>query len=936
LLFIITISVAVIYAQNQISIQNSVNAPDVPGFITNLRTISAGSLIIPMDPATQVLVPKTGKQSVLPYGLVIRTLWANISVSWAINTGKSLGGVDFAAQTARSNWQNIATAGAAAGSTSWSGWASSGTTSYSGGPFIIPQQYVSRALTAWQQWQSNPGSYFLTVDPSVYNTVNVHILQEDTVIDIRHVMNTHPKIGVSNLAGNAGTQTAMMGCIYQATPRTPGCPTQNGNGAGALFKGGKAGCTAFNPQDHAGLDWNVHYETYDCGSNVSALTGATCLATFSEPHWQWDTTSGPTYISAVKQFVYSGANFFAQCASTQSYETYASETQGTGTFMSTNGIVPLKADDGINDNDATSQNTITNYADLPVNQYVGEMSSYMWGVVPDFYNGFPNNDATPTSYTGYSGETPTESSYNNFKTNAFPLVTNLYNSQSDRDSKGRPVYVASGAKYNPDLQLGSNIWYLGGHSWVNLPNPGTENNRRFFFNAMLVPANRPVSCGFTFCTAGTTCDSRNACETCQCNAAGSGPTYTPIAGCCLNNTGCSDPCTTCNTNSHTCVVTPGCCLQGTHNCTGDCQECSSTSASTAGTCVSKPSCCTTDPQCTTTSKCVHCVDSACVQIPAPACCDSSSDCTDTCMTCSSNNTCERITPLQNCCLSNSDCGGDACQACNLQTNKCYKVPGCCDSAADCGTNPCVGCGSDHKCYNLADCCTLTAQCGTCQVCDNSTNKCTASPDQDCCDVTIPNSCGTCRTCSVGVGGARTCTNIQQCCVTSGDCENCQTCNTNTSQCEAIPNCCTYDTDCGGCDKCDNATCVTSYELNCCYSDNDCEIARQEMLLNPNATDIPPCALICNFANSGGQNSSGVCQSVCVSPKNWTGLIVGLAAGVPLGLLFLLALAAGLIAFLLWKKDAITGALLTKGAGIGQNAQTNPAFESPVTIGTSGF
>jgi len=937
---LVLVAILTVSAQNGLNVQNTLNAPDMPGFIPNLQNVAAGSLIIPMDPNLQVLVPKTGKMSVLPYGLVIRTLWANASVSWAILTGKQLGGVDFTAFTGRSNWANVAAAGTNAANPNWSGWGSGSTTSYSGGPFIIPAQFAEKALSSWRAWQANPGNYLLTVDAHVYDSVAIHVLKQDTTIDIRHSMNSHPKIGVSNLDGNAGTQTAMMGCIYQASPRTPGCPQQGGNGAGALFKNGQPGCTAFNPQDHAGLDWNTHYVTFDCGSDVASLTGDSCLGTFSEPHWQWDNTNGPVYIDHVKQFVASGANFLAQCASTQSYESFASANGGT--FMSTNGIVPLRADDGINNNDATSQNTLTNYPDLPVNQYIGEMSSYMWGVVPDFYNAFPSGDATPSGWGGaYSGNDPNSNpgSYNNFKSNAFPLVTNYYTSSQDRYSKGRAVMVAAGAKNNPDNVLGSNVFYLGGHSWVNLPDPGTENNRRFFFNAMIIPALRPPHCGFSFCDPNSGCVPRTPCETCACDPSGANFLYTPIAGCCLDNTGCSDPCTTCNTNSHTCELIPGCCLGNIHNCTGDCQQCSVVSQTTAGTCVGTPGCCTSDPQCSTTSKCIHCTNKACVTTPAPDCCDSPADCTGTCMTCASNNTCTRKLPLTDCCLTTADCGGDPCQACNTQTNKCYKVPGCCDSAADCGTNPCVGCNANNKCYNLADCCTLTAQCGTCQICDNSTNKCAPSPDNNCCDPNVPDACGTCRQCSNGVGGARTCTNLPECCVTAADCEACQTCN--NSQCVHVDNCCRYDTDCTGCDICDNFTCTTAHQLSCCYSDNDCELARQEMQLNPrNETDIPTCDLICNFDNNAvlgaGKNGTGVCQSVCSSPKNWTGLIVGLAAGVPLGLLFLAAIAAGLIAFLLWKKDAISGALLTKGADPGMNANTNPAFDSPVKVGTSGL
>jgi len=931
LVLLIVIGLAAIYAQ--VNIVNSVNAPDLPNFSGNVRTIAAGSLIIPMDPNLQVLVPGSGKISVLPYGLVIRSLWANISVSWAISTGKGLNGVDFTATTSRSNWQSLASAGTAAASTSWSGWQTTQVTSYSGGPLIIPAQYVNKALAAWQQWQANPAAYLTTVDAGVYNSVAVHILQQATTIDIRHTIYTRPFIGVSNLAGNAPTQTAMMGCVYANSTRQ--CPQTGGYGAGAIFSGGKPGCKAFSPNDHAGLDWGTHYNTYDCPADVARLTSESCLSTFSEPHWQWDNSNGPSYISAVRQFVFSGANFFAQCASIGSYETYAGEGTNTGTFMSQYGELALRNDNGINNNDQTSQNTVTNYADLPVNQYVGEMSSNMWGTVPDFYNKFANGNVKPAGFTGSSGQ-PTDDGYNNFKTNAFPLVTNIYNSQADGTSQGRNVYVASGAKYNSDLQLGSNVWYLGGHQWVNLATPGAENNRRFFFNAILVPASRPAICGFSFCEAGTSCDPRNVCETCTCDPSGSSFKYTPIAGCCLSNTDCTADCTVCVASSHTCELVPGCCSNNV-NCTGSCQTCQNTNAAGVGTCAGTAGCCTADANCTTTSKCIHCIDQACVRTPAPACCDAPSDCTGTCMTCNGNNTCDRVQPLSSCCLSSSDCGGDPCMACNTASNTCYKVPGCCNTKTDCGTSPCVECNAAHACYNKDDCCTVDGQCGACQVCSNSTNTCIASPDANCCTIGSTD-CGTCRRCAPATGGASTCLNIADCCITSGDCTTCQQCVNST--CQAVDNCCRYDSDCQGCDTCQNYTCTTTYDLSCCYSNNDCEIARQELMLNPNATDIPQCDLVCNFDNTGNTvsnaNATGVCQSVCTSPKNWTGLIVGLAAGVPLGLLCLAAVAAGLIAFLLWKKDALTGALLSKGTDPGMNANVNPAFDSPIKVQSSGL
>ena len=259
-------------------------------------------------------------------------------------------------------------------------------TTFYGGPFVIPKQNVEKALTAWNEWKTNSSSYFITVHPSVYDTVKIHILQTSIVVDIRHTINTRPFVAISNLDGNAPTQTAMMGCIYQNKVRQ--CPREDGYGWGSVFGVGNAGCRAFTPQDDAGLEFNIHYSTYDCAEQIKNLTSSTCLTTFSEPHWTWNVSTGPSYIAAMKSFVYSGANFFAQCASVQSYEDSAN-VAGRGTFLTDFGINAVNPDDGIN-TESESLNTLTNFPDLPACQYLNPISSAITGAVPDFYNVFGN------------------------------------------------------------------------------------------------------------------------------------------------------------------------------------------------------------------------------------------------------------------------------------------------------------------------------------------------------------------------------------------------------------------------------------------------------------------------------------------------------------------------------------------------------------------
>jgi hypothetical protein len=908
----------VAFAVAQVTVSNPLNAPDLPGFTPNLRNIAAGSLIIPMDPYLQIRDPGTGLMSVLPYGLVIRTLYANVSVSWAIASGKVLNGADLSVQTAYSTYATIAAAGP-----SFNSWTNSAVRTFYGGPFIIQQVDVSKCLTAWNSWVTNPSAVFKSVDPSVYNTLNIHMIQANVLVDIRHTIYTHPYIAVSNLDGNAATQTAMLGCLY--SNKTRACPVEGGSGWGGIFGYGTAGCKAFQPQDHAGLEFGIHYQSYDCGSQVAALTSTTCLTTFSEPHWQWITANGPSYISAMEAFVYSGANFFAQCASITSYEDQAN-TNGVGTFMTKYGVESYYPTEGWQ-----ASSTLTNYPDLPICQYVNEMSTSITGQVPDFYALFGTNNDQPPSGWNAATTFPNSQGYNDFNPVSFPLVTNIGSASTDNDYDnilhGRNTYVAAGSKY-ANIPLGANIWYLGGHTWAGQSVAGTENGRRFFFNAIVIPAARPPQCGFTFCTAGQACDGYNYCTSCTCDPTGSGFIYANITGCCISNANCTAPCTQCNTNTHACELIPGCCNNAI-NCSA-CETCSSTT-SAAGSCSATPGCCTTNSGCTV-SPCINCVNEACVTTPEPQCCDTSLNANAckqyACQTCT-DNACARIQPLSDCCLTNQDCAAGPCKACDNTTHTCYDVPGCCNVTADCGTSACVTC-SNNQCVSIPDCCEVvnsTTQCAACEVC-GSNHKCVASPDPNCC--TSDAQCGSCRRCAPGANNAKTCVGISDCCLTSADCETCSNCS--NSQCVPIQGCCVFDTDCEGCDICSsNYTCLPHLSLDCCLSDNDCELAREQMEQNPNNTNIPGCDLICNFQAAQRGNGTGVCQSVCSSGTDWTGLIVGLAAGVPLGLLCLAAIAAALIAFLLWKRDALTGAFLNKGPDLGTSANTNPAFNNPVQV-----
>eukprot|EP01088_Endostelium_zonatum_P022102 TRINITY_DN91_c0_g1_i1.p1 TRINITY_DN91_c0_g1~~TRINITY_DN91_c0_g1_i1.p1 ORF type:complete len:949 (-),score=173.00 TRINITY_DN91_c0_g1_i1:84-2930(-) len=913
---------------------NPLNAPDLPGFTGNYRTIPAGSLVIPMDPSLQTLDTNTGFISLLPYGLVVRSLYSNVSVSWAIASGKQASGADFTSPaSSRARFLDIALAGTAAAQTSWSGWKNNQPTTYYGGPFIILAQNVQKVLGVWNSWKTNPRSQFFTVDPSVYDTVAIHILTTSVTADIRHTINTRPFVAVSNLNGNAPTQTALLGCVYMNTTRA--CPPEQGRGAGDLFGFGKVGCKAFEGQDHAGLEFGIHYATYDCGSQVAALTGTTCLATFSEPHWSWYSSTGPSYINALKQFVTGGANFIAQCASVQSYENQAS-AGGSGTFLTNYGIGSYRASDGINKDSNNWQNTITNYPDLPVSQYVGAMSSQPWGAVADFYNLFSANDQAPAGWTNVNNQNKGSSQYNNFQSGAFPIVTNVFDSTRDGVA-GRNIYVFAGAKANMQNPTGSNVFYFSGHTWAGTSTPGTENGKRMFLNAFLIPAFRPAACGFTFCTPGQACDPRNPCETCVCDASGSGFRYTPKQDCCLTTTDCaSKPCTACNTNTNQCQAVPGCCTASI-TCPVACTECANINANGIGTCRGTAGCCTSTANCNSASKCVYCDTNSqtCVRTPAPTCCDSATDCTATCFTCNSSlNACARIQPLSQCCLANSDCqaAGGPCSICNLATHQCVPKPGCCAKTSDCGTSPCVECTAQNTCVRKDACCENSDQCGACQDCSTTTHTCGPSADASCC--TVDDDCGSCRRCSTGSNGRKTCTSITDCCLTSGDCEPCQNCT--ASSCTDIAGCCLFDADCDGCNVCTDYKCVPSVgNLGCCLSSGDCTTTRDYLLNNKNVThneSVSNCDYNCVFQSS--TSTTGVCQAVCTTPKNYTGLIVGLAVGIPLGLLALLALAAIIALILFKKRDALTTKFVRKNPDMGADTYTSPIHQPSINVQSS--
>jgi len=119
-------------------------------------------------------------------------------------------------------------------------------------------------------------------------------------------------------------------------------------------------------------------------------------------------------------------------------------------------------------------------------------------------------------------------------------------------------------------------------------------------------------------------------------------------------------------------------------------------------------------------------------------------------------------------------------------------------------------------------------------------------------------------------------------------------------------------------------------LSCCESDSECTDAA---IANGNSTDCDWVCLIPTLAN-GTTLGIGICQEVCSSGRDWTGLIAGLAAGVPAAILFFLALIA-LIAFLVYRyKDWLNNFIFANDVFSGSGALSNPAHVDAVSTGSN--
>ncbi len=159
---------------------------DLPTPTVNTQTITAGSLVIPMDNAHQNLVPPFNLRS---YGLVHALLQADIPVKWVIRTGKAKDAADF-----------IVTAGRVYPSVQ-----AAATQTFVASAFVVDSIWLNNSYYSGGQTATQVMTSFATP-----NNVAVYQLTADVAVDVRYTLSQRPKIAVFSNGGFQAIQTTML------------------------------------------------------------------------------------------------------------------------------------------------------------------------------------------------------------------------------------------------------------------------------------------------------------------------------------------------------------------------------------------------------------------------------------------------------------------------------------------------------------------------------------------------------------------------------------------------------------------------------------------------------------------------------------------------------------------------------------------------------
>ncbi|MBI3511610.1 MAG: PKD domain-containing protein [Bacteroidetes bacterium] len=356
-------------------------APDLPNPPANIQTVTAGSLVIPMDNAHQNLW-LSYPFNIKSYGLVNALLMNDIPVKWVIRSGKIKDAIDFSAVAARI----YPTAVAAANQ------------DFRAGEFIIDTTWLNHPFYSGGQTALQVISAF-----AVQWKVAVYQLSTNVSVDVRYTLNQRPKIACFNNGGNANLHTTIL--------------------------------------DSAKV-------TNYVAINTGLFTGlAQCYTFCSEAHWA-GTVADTGITASVRTFVNEGGNFLAECKGVDTYE----NNQGPYHFESTNGVTIVN-------------NSIT--------------------------NAYYNPDLAYQQFEGTVIANPGGSEVN-WVLNGGSWVPNFYYAISSSTNIDN-VFTGGAHLTSPD-SVGSNVFYLGGHTYAtNWSTLTYINAQRMYLNAALIPAHRPTA-----------------------------------------------------------------------------------------------------------------------------------------------------------------------------------------------------------------------------------------------------------------------------------------------------------------------------------------------------------------------------------------------------------------------------------------------------------
>lgn len=241
-----------------------------------------------------------------------------------------------------------------------------------------------------------------TIIASFANFVEVYRMQQADTIDIRYTINQAPNIALLDNGGNAIMHENIL--------------------------------------LHAGIpDYTMMMANAVVDSN-------SCYTFASEPHWSSDQEEDTTETQAIRDFVMSGANFFAQCAGVETYSYF-------NHFHATLGVKELGKD------------ILNQYhnVDMAIAQFVGPVEENPGGHVENW-----------TLAPG--------SSWN----------SGFYRIISHTNDDTLACAAAKLRNYN---EIGGNVFYMGGHDYFDRnPNIGELNGMRVYLNSVFIPAIRPPHC----------------------------------------------------------------------------------------------------------------------------------------------------------------------------------------------------------------------------------------------------------------------------------------------------------------------------------------------------------------------------------------------------------------------------------------------------------